>query len=133
MTPRSRTTRPDRSTAEWVSFAIASAVVLAIAVTIALLWAQDSRPAVLSARLVGEPRTSGAQTYVTAEVHNGGTLAALDVQVVAELMQGGEPTPVGEQAVSFLAGGASRTVVFVLNESDLRGLTVSVQSYTDSR
>ena len=70
---------------------------------------------------------------MTAEVHNTGTAAATEVQVVAELPQGGQPTTVGEQVVSFLAGGASSTVVFVLGEADVSDLTVRVQSYADPR
>lgn len=132
MTPRTRAQRASRSTAEKVSFAIAGAVVLAIAVAIAVLGARDPRPPELTAVLVGEPRTRGAQTYVTAEVRNSGTTAAQEVQVVAEVMEGDEATPVGEQVVSFLAGGGSSTLVFVLGSPDLNGLTIRVQSYTDA-
>lgn len=130
MTPTGRSSRPARATAERVSFAIASAVVLAIAATIAVLGVRDARPPELRATLVGEPRTSGARAYVSAEVHNGGTEAAEEVQVVAELLEGGEATPLGEQVVSFLAGGATSTVVFVVSSADLTGLSVRVQSYT---
>lgn len=134
MSPRSRGgTRPSRSRAEQLSFATASAVLLAIAVTIAVLGAQEARPPELTASVIGEPRTSAGRTYVTAEVHNGGTTAALDVQVVAEQVEGGEPIPVGEQAVSYLAGGATSTVVFLLRTADLTGLSIRVESYTASR
>ena len=132
MSPRARSARPARSTAEQVSFAVASAVVLAIAVAIAVLGARDTRPPELTVSVVGEPRTRGASTYVTADVRNSGRTAAEEVQVVAELLEGGEATPVGEQVVSFLAGGATSTVVFVLSEADLSGLSVRVQSYTES-
>lgn len=133
MSPRATKAQPSRSTAERVSFAVASAVVLAIAAAIVVLGTRDARPPELTVSVVGEPRTRGASTYVTADVRNSGNTAAEEVQVVAELVEGGEATPVGEQIVSFLAGGATSTVVFVLDETDLSGLSVRVQSYTESR
>jgi len=133
VTPRPRSRRPERSTAERVSFAISSAVVLVVAVAVVALGIRDSRPPDLTASLVGQPRTSGSQTYVSIEVRNDGTEAAEEVQVVAEKVEGGEPMPVGEQVVSFLAGGHSVTVVLVLDSADITGLTVRVDSYTASR
>ncbi len=125
--------RTSRSRAEWASFAIASAVLLAVAGAIGALWVQPSRPADLAVTVIGEPRRSGASTYVTVEVQNHGTETAQDVQVVAEVTDAGEPVQVGEQVVTFLAGSASERVVFVLDARlDLRGLTLSVDSYTES-
>ena len=124
--------RTSRSRAEWASFAIASAVLLAVAGAIGALWAQPSRPPDLTVTMIGEPRRIGSTTYVTAEVENHGTETAQDVQVVADVTEAGEPVQVGEQVVPFLAGGASERVVFVINAPlQLRGLTLSVDSYTE--
>lgn len=131
----SRTTsaaRASRSRAEWASFAITSAVLLAMAGAIGALWAQPSRPPDLTVTMIGEPRRAGSSTYVTAEVENHGTETAQDVQVIAEVTEAGEPVQVGEQVVTFLAGGASERVVFVVDTRlQLRGLTLSVGSYTE--
>ena len=124
--------RASRSRAEWASFALASAVVLAVAGAIGALWAQPARPPDLTVTVIGEPRPIGSSTYVTAEVANQGTETAQDVQVVAEVTRAGEPIQVGEQVVTFLAGGASERVVFVIDARlARRGLTLSVDSYTE--
>lgn len=110
---------------------MASAIILAVAAVIGALWVQPSRPPELTVAVIGEPRRAGASTYVTADLHNDGTEAAQDVQIVAQLAEAGEPVQVGEQVVTFLAGGASEQVVFVINaQPDLGGLTVSVESYS---
>lgn len=123
-------TRPSRSAAEKVSFAVSSAIVLAIAVTIGVLWTQDSRPPAFTVTMVGEPRREGEHRLVQAEVRNTGTTAAVDVKVLAEVTKGGERVPVGDQVVPFLPGGASRIVVFVIDDGDLAGLTLRVESYS---
>ncbi len=126
-------TRPSRSRAEWVSFAVASTILLAVAVTIGVIWAQPSRPPEIAVTMVGEPRPAGSSVYVTAEVANSGTETAEDVQILAQLTEAGEPLQVGEQAVAFLAGGATEQVVFVIDASfDLSSLALSVQSYRSS-
>ena len=130
--PAGRAARASRSRAEWVSFAMASAVLLAIACAIGFLWARPSRPPDLRVTMVEEPRISGSLTYVTAEVKNHGTETAEEVQVVAEISEDGEPVPAGEQVVTVLAGGASAKVVFVIDESPpLRGLSLRVESYLE--
>ena len=128
---RSNATRVARSRAEWVSFAMASAILVTVAALIGVLWAQQSRPPELTVSLMGDPRRDGGSVYVTAEVHNQGTETAQDVQVVAELIEDGESVHTGEQVIHFLAGGASEELVFVLNtQSDLAHLTLRVESYT---
>lgn len=130
--PTTSAERTSRSRAEWASFAIASAVLLAVAGAIGALWAQPSQPPDLTVTLIGEPRRTGPSTYLTAEVENHGTETAQDVQVVAEMTEAGEPVQVGEQVVTFLAGGASERVVFVIDARlQLNDLTLSVDSYTE--
>ena len=122
--------RVSRSRAEWVSFAAASAILLAVAVTIGVFWAQPSRPPELTATVIGEPRQDGSSIYVTVDVDNHGTETAQDVQVVAEVTEAGKQVQVGEQVMTFLAGGASERVVFMIDApADLRGLTVGIDSY----
>ena len=128
---RSNAARVARSRAEWVSFAMASAILLTVAGTIGALWVQQSRPPELTVALIGEPRTDAGSVYVTAEVQNQGTETAQDVQVVAELVEDGEAVQTGEQVIRFLAGGASEELVFVFSaQSDLAHLTLRVESYT---
>lgn len=127
---RSKAARAARSRAEWVSFAMASAILLTVAATIGVLWTQQSRPPELTVALVGEPRRDGGSVYVTAEVQNQGTETAQDVQVVAELVEDGESVQTGEQVIHFLAGGASEELVFVFStQSDLTHFTLRVESY----
>lgn len=123
--------RTARSRAEWVSFAMASAILLTVAGTIGALWIQESHPPQITVTLVGAPRGDGGSVYVTAEVQNQGTETAQDVQIVAELVEDGEAVQTGEQGIRFLAGGASEQLVFVLDtRADLDHLTLRVESYT---
>ena len=124
--------RATRSRAEWASFAIASAVLLAVAGAIGVLWAQPARPPDLTVTMVGEPRRNGESTYVIAEVTNDGTETAEEVQVVAEVAEGGDAVQVGEQVITVLAGGASARVVFVIDaETEASDLTLTVDSYSE--
>ena len=122
--------RTARSRAEWVSFAMASAILLAVAGTIGALWIQDSHPPEITVALVGSSRGDGGSVYVTAEVQNRGTETAQDVQVVAELVEDGDAVQLGEQVIRFLAGGASEELVFDLDtRTDLEHLTLRIESY----
>lgn len=127
-----KATRDSRSRAEWVSFAMASAVLLAIAGAIVALWLQSPRPPELTVTMVGSPRHVGSFDYVTAEIRNGGTETAQNVRVVAEVSAPDGPRGVGEQVVDFLAGGASERVVFVIEAGLTPGdLTLRVDGYAE--
>ncbi len=120
-----------RSSAEWVAFGIASAVLLFIAGAVAFEWVGDEgRPATLEVERVGPPRRAGEQFYVTATVTNSGDRTAEGVQVIAEIERAGEIVEDGDQTIDFLAGGESEQVVFVFSENPASGeLIVRAASY----
>lgn len=115
-----------RNRAEWITFGLSCAVVLALVVAILGIWMKGSAPADLSATVDGRPQQRDGQFVAKVLVQNRGDVSAADVQVVATL--GGEPH--GEQLVDFLSGGESTNVVFVFAE-DPAGLEVRVASYRD--
>jgi uncharacterized protein (TIGR02588 family) len=131
MTSKESSSRPSRSPAEWVAFGIASAVLLFIVGSVALVWVNDDgRPARLEVEQSGSARKDGEQFYVTAQVANTGDRTAEGVQVHAELERDGEVVEEGDQTIDFLAGGESEEVVFVFTEDPATGeLTVRAASF----
>jgi len=107
--------RQSMSTAERVTFAAAVGILLALAGSIAWLWAQPREPAIITVASSGDRRVTDTQTYVTARVRNTGDEAAEAVQVLAKLTVDGEVVAEGQQAIDFLSGGESEQVVFVFD------------------
>lgn len=108
-----------RTAAEWVTFAVASAVVLLV---IGLLAAQipgTDSPAAPDAEVQSITRR-GDQYVVPVEVTNGGDATAENVQVAATLEIGGD-TFEADQVVDFLAGGESAELEFVFDEDPSSG------------
>ena len=110
------TDRRTRTTPEWIVFAIATGIILALAGSIGWLWTQPYDPARVTAQRVGEPRVEGSQTYITVEVTNNGDETAESVQVHAEMTVDGETTAEGEQIVDFLSGDETEEVIFVFDD-----------------
>ena len=105
--------RRARTSAEWVVFAIATAIILVLAGAIGWLWAQPSDPAHVSVQRLGDVRVVDGQSYYSAEVTNHGDETAEAVEIRAELIVGGEVVAEGEQIVDFLSGGKTEELVFV--------------------
>jgi uncharacterized protein (TIGR02588 family) len=128
---RSASARAARSSAEWVAFGIASAVLLFIVGSVAWVWVSDEgRPATLRVEREDPARRAGDQFYVTATVINSGDRTAEGVQVIAELTRGSEVVEEADQTIDFLAGGDSEQVVFVFSEDPASGeLTVRASSH----
>lgn len=114
-----------RNFAEWVTFAVASAVVLAV---VGLILAQvpgtDSPPAPL-AKVTGPAERRHGQYAVPVEVTNRGDATAENVQVAATLELGGDMFE-ADQVVDFLAGGESAELEFIF-EQDPRSGTLKVR------
>lgn len=110
------TGRRSRTSAEWVVFAIATAIILVLAGAIGWLWAQPSDPARVTVEMRGEPRVVDGQSYFLVELANQGDETAEAVQVRAELIVDGEVVAEGEQIVDFLSGGKTEELVFVFND-----------------
>ena len=119
-----------RNAAEWVTFSLASAVVLlVIGLVLAQVPGTDTPPAP-KAEVSGEPSRQGKHFSVPVEVTNGGDATAENVQVAATLEVGGE-TFEADQVVDFLAGGESAELAFVFPEDPASGtLEVTVTGYS---
>lgn len=110
------TNRRTRSTAEWVVFAIATAIIAALAGAITWLWAQPYDPATVTVQMIDERRVEERQTYIPAEVTNHGDETAEAVEVRATMTVGGSVVAEGAQTLDFLSGGRTEKLVFVFDD-----------------
>ena len=118
-----------RVAAEWVTFAIATAIVLAVIGLIAAQIPGTDLPASPTAK-AAEPVRREGQFVVPVEVTNGGDATAENVQVAATLEIGGE-TFEADQAIDFLAGGETAELEFVFGEDPSSGeLDVRVTGFS---
>ena len=130
MTAAKRSQRESRSAAEWVTFAVASAVLLTIVGLIAMEATRTKDPAAPHARVIGEPEARGGQHVVMVEVTNAGDRAAENVQVIGEL-EVGDDTFEAEQLVDFLSGSEATEIALVFPEDPADGtLDVRVAAFT---
>lgn len=121
-------TPPKRSAAEWVTFAITSALLLAVVVYIAAQIPTTAAPPA-PAVAVSKIDERDGRFFVTVEVENRGGRTAENVQVVATLVIGEDETE-GDQVVDLLAGSEMEEVEFVFDDDPSTGdLTVSVTGY----
>lgn len=120
-----------RTTAEWVTVAIASAILLVIVGLIVYDWiATPAAPPILTVQQNGDVREAGGQFYVPFTVENTGGDTAEAVQIVAELRVDGEVIEDGEQQIDFLAGSAQQAGEFIFSRDPASGeLSIRVASY----
>lgn len=122
-------TREDRrTTAEWVTFAASSAVLLVVVALIALqMLGTDDPPApVATTKSIRE--VAGA-FHVDVSVRNDGDDTAANVQISADLTVGGNVST-GDQTIDFLAGAEVADIVFVFDDDPREGeLVVVVTGY----
>ena len=123
--------RDKRSSAEWVTFAIACAIVLTLVGLIVVEMGKGDDPPVLDARRVGAVLELNATFSVPVEVRNGGQTTAANVQVTASLTIDGEVAE-SDQVVDFLAGGETETLVFLFTDDPDEGeLDIDVAGYAE--
>ncbi len=121
--------RRERTSAEWVSFAVAVVILLALIGAIATEALKSHTPPRPVATVQQTQRVDD-RYEVTVSVENRGDLAAEQVQVVASLEIDGETTE-GDQAVDFLAGGNDQELVFYFEDNPDDGeLSVEVTGFT---
>ncbi len=121
--------RPPRSAAEWTTFGVAVAVLLAIMAAIGVEASRHNDDAAPVAVIKGTRRV-GDQFHVAVVVANEGDKAASNVQVNASLEVDGD-TLEGDQTVDFLAGSDEEELVFVFGEDPDDGeLSVEVSGFT---
>ncbi|MBD1944538.1 TIGR02588 family protein [Coleofasciculus sp. FACHB-712] len=124
--------RPPRSLAEWVSFAIATCIVVLLVGLVLYDWAtQKNQPPILSViAKERELRQTQEQFYIPFEVTNTGGETAESVQIIAELRVNGKVEETGEQQIDFLSGGEKEEGAFIFSRNPRDGeLVVRVSSY----
>ena len=121
--------RPPRTGAEWTTFVVCLAILLALISAIAVEAVrhdEDANP-VADVQKVAQV---GERFHVTVEVENRGDRAAEAVQVLASLEIDGETTE-GDQTIDFLSGGDTEELVFVFEDDpDDAKLSVEVTGFT---
>jgi uncharacterized protein (TIGR02588 family) len=121
--------RDQRSTAEWVTFAVSVLVLLLVAGAI-IVEARRHHDEAQPVAVVGATQRVGDGYHVAVTLKNKGDKAASAVQVTASLELGGETTE-SDQTVDFLAGGDTEDLVFVFGDDPETGkLDVAVGSFT---
>lgn len=129
---KSRTqARHGRSLAEWVTFGIATLVLIAIVSLVIYDWVATPNTApVIELTQSGEIREVNGQYYIPFTIKNIGGNTAEAVQLIAELKIDGEVEESGEQQIDFLAGDESEEGAFVFNRDPSEGeLILRVGSY----
>lgn len=121
---------PARSRAEWVTFAVASAVLAVVIGAIVSLWTSGPPdPPAFETRTVSVRQVAG-RFHVRTVVENTGDETAESVEVSAELTADGEPPQEAEQTVDFLAGGEEEEVEFIFTTDPGEGdLEILVRSF----
>ncbi len=130
--PNEKQQERERTFAEWVTFGVATLVLLGVLGLIIYDWrALPSSPAMLEVQRVGQAERAGEQYLVHFKVSNSGGETVGTVQVVAELRRGGEVITAGEQQIDFLSPGESEEGAFLFKDDpDHAELELRVASYT---
>lgn len=122
----------ERSLAEWVTFSIASCILLALISLVFYAWVLSQHsPPVLEVEAQGPVRVVEDQFYVPFTVENTGGEIAEAIQVVAELRVDGNLSETGEQQISSLSGGEQKQGSFVFRHDPTESeLVLRVASYS---
>ncbi|HEY9860158.1 MAG TPA: TIGR02588 family protein [Candidatus Obscuribacterales bacterium] len=120
-----------RSPAEWITFIIASLILLAIAGLVVYEWlAKEKEPPVLSVTPSSAIREVQGNFYLPFAVTNTGGGTAESVQVIAEVRVNGEVEESGEQQIDFLSSGETEAGAFIFTRNPRDGeLVLRVASY----
>lgn len=124
------TARQDgRTSAEWVTFALSSLVLLVVVGLVLVQVRSGQDPAAPAAHRVGPVQVVDGRHFVEVRVTNTGDETASNVQVAASLVIEGEATE-GDQTIDFLAGHETEDLVFVFDDPPSDGqLTVAVTGF----
>lgn len=123
--------RPDRSSAEWITFGVAMFILLGVVGLIIAEAATTHTPPQPVATRAAPDRRDGGRFFVPVEVRNHGDKTAAAVQVVARITVGGREHQ-ADQLIDFLAGGESAHVEFVFEEDPSAGaFSVGVASFQE--
>jgi len=121
----------ERSLAEWVTFAIASLILIGLVGLILYDWqVNQNRPPAFNVTVSEAVRITDGRYYVPFAITNTGGRIANGVQITAELQIEGEGNETGEQQIDFLSGHETKAGSFVFNhDPDSGDLVVRVASY----
>ncbi|MFQ4135164.1 TIGR02588 family protein [Nodosilinea sp. PGN35] len=121
----------ERSAAEWVTFAVASVILLGLVGLIFFDWqTNQNRPPAFAVAVSEAVRVTDGRYYVPFAITNTGGRIARMVQVTAELDIAGVDDETGEQQIDFLSGHETKAGSFVFSHDPQGGeLTVRVASY----
>lgn len=118
-----------RTPAEWVTFTVATAVLIGVLAAIATEIPGSRRPPDPVAR-AGAAERRGERFVVPVVVENLGEQTAQDVQVQATLTIDGEDQD-GDQVIDFLSGGEQEEMEFVFDDDPADGeLVVRVTGHS---
>ncbi len=121
-----------QSPAEWISFLVASAILVSVLGTVIYLWVRDrsSQPPELAVTSTIETRQG--KYYVPFTVTNSGDETAAAVQIIAELKIDGVVVEWGEQTIDFLSSQEEKKGAFIFtHEPHPNDLTVRTASYQE--
>ncbi len=124
--------RPKRNLAEWITFSIASLILVVIVGLVIYICTdeQNQQPPKITAFDDGKIRESSGQFYVPFSVTNTGGGTAESVQIIAELQVNGEVEQSSEQQIDFLSSGETEEGAFIFNRDPRQGkLMIRVASY----
>jgi uncharacterized protein (TIGR02588 family) len=119
------------STAEWVSLALASVLLIGVIGLVSFLWASDRQrqPPILQVTR-SQVRQSQGKFYIPFAVTNVGGETAESVQVIGELQINGITVESGEQILEFLSSQETAGGAFVFTRNPKLGtVTIRVASY----
>lgn len=127
------TPRPfiQRSAAEWVTFMLASVILLGLVGLICFDWqTNQAQPPAFAVTVSEAVRVTDGRYYVPFAITNTGGRIARTVQVMAELHSAGADDETGEQQIDFLSGHETKAGSFVFTQNPQAGeLVVRVASY----
>jgi uncharacterized protein (TIGR02588 family) len=115
---------PDQRTpAEWITFGIASGILLTLVGLVITVWIdpRHQQPPLIETAQAGVIWESSGQFYVPFTVTNTGGGTAESVQITAELEIDGEVVESGEQQIDFLSGGEAETGAFIFSQNPQQG------------
>lgn len=131
--PNSTANSDERTPAEWLTFGLASCLLIALISAVIAAWIdpRHQQPPLIETAQDGVVRELSGQFYVPFTVTNTGGGTAESVQVIGELEIDGEVVESGEQQIDFLSGGEAEEGAFIFSQDPQQGtLTLRAASYT---
>jgi uncharacterized protein (TIGR02588 family) len=120
-----------RTSAEWVTFAIACSILSLLIGLVLYNWlTKKHEPPIISVTRNTPIRETQGQFYVPFTVTNTGGETAESVQIIAELRVNGEVLESGDQQIDFLSSGETQEGAFIFSRNPSQGqLIVRSSSY----